>query len=1292
MADFPANPTLGIIFKTTDNTQWYFDGYSWKAGTFAPNQALIHFATSANSGSTVNANSLNFINTQYILANVQPGLTGNANISFALQYPVIANNELIVTANGINFVNNNSVFVNVGTGINGNANVQFGITIPTAVNSGTVVIANSFNYTNTNTVNVTVSSGIAGNANIAFESYMVASANGGSGVKTNSINFVNSPSVIVNVSPDPAGNANVGFSSFFPTSANSGSTVTSNGINFVNTSSVQVNVQSGLTGNANISLESFFPTSANSGSTITSNGINFINTRSVQVNVQSGLTGNANISFQSFFPVSANTGSTVTANGINFTNTESILVAVQTGQTGNANISFSVATTRAINADATLGGTNYYVVGVAATGVNSVPNANTGFYFNGNTATILGSLGVGVTPTQKLEVNLTSGGTNMFLASTTQTPSIGGGGQGLRFGWNTTSAGPTIRLLHGGSYSDAGLLFSTWTSAAEVERMRLDTAGNLGIGASPSYPLDVVKNGVQVGSTTAYLITRFSDATPNKGIHLGYDSGSQTGIVLSASSAASSNLAFWNFDSVSTGWAERARITSTGRLGIGTTNPAYRLQVSDSSSNFVSVISGTSATAGLLLGDTDSATVGRVEYENLNNAMTMFTNGSERIRITSGGNVGVGVSPSVRLHVLTGNSGEGEVRVENSSAVHSSGINFWTGTQRGFVGWRGTSSTSPFNVSGMYLINFDNSSLILGTNNLERMRIDSNGNVGIGSTPSASYRLQITSSGTVNGILVTTGTGGYPQVTGTDGTVTQFGVYAANGIGYAGTQSNHPYVLLTNNTERIRVDTSGNMGVGISPAAKLDVLGVIRSTSPDSGTVLDATALNGGTSYIDSFRSTGSALVFRTNSSGSGVSERVRIDSSGNVGIGLSPSTNLDVRSVIRSTSPDSGTLLSVQATNGGATYIDAFRTAGATLYLRVTNGSGTLLERFTVTQNGITVTGGVGVTQGIYANATDITAARTSTAGAYYFGTGGSKYLFFDGSSYLFGDTGVSITSTTLNATAIAASSLTLTTALSVANGGTASTTRKAASSSIANFGQLENHGTYTDFNSVQQWGGTYVQGSTNGPGIPSAGQYYQCMYSIGADYDWAGGNAYAMQMAIPRTPVGGAPYLSVRFKEGGGATSGWGSWSKIHAGYADTAGSVATSSNVQMSSLGVNTAASGTAGEIRATNNITAYYSDMRLKKYLGAIENPLEKLMSLKGFYYTGNEEAGKLGYNTETPEVGVSAQDVLEVLPEIVKPAPIDDKYYTLDYSRLVPLLIEAIKEQQNQINELKARLH
>jgi hypothetical protein len=130
---------------------------------------------------------------------------------------------------------------------------------------------------------------------------------------------------------------------------------------------------------------------------------------------------------------------------------------------------------------------------------------------------------------------------------------------------------------------------------------------------------------------------------------------------------------------------------------------------------------------------------------------------------------------------------------------------------------------------------------------------------------------------------------------------------------------------------------------------------------------------------------------------------------------------------------------------------------------------------------------------------------------------------------------------------------------------------------------------------------------------------------------------------------------------------------------------GGFTTNSDAQVNSLGVGTAASGTAGEIRATNNITAYYSDERLKNNLGLITDALEKLKSLDGFYFEPNEIAMKLGYEKKV-DVGVSAQRVKAILPEITAPAPIDAKYITVRYEKLIPLLIEAIKELDKKIED------
>jgi hypothetical protein len=126
------------------------------------------------------------------------------------------------------------------------------------------------------------------------------------------------------------------------------------------------------------------------------------------------------------------------------------------------------------------------------------------------------------------------------------------------------------------------------------------------------------------------------------------------------------------------------------------------------------------------------------------------------------------------------------------------------------------------------------------------------------------------------------------------------------------------------------------------------------------------------------------------------------------------------------------------------------------------------------------------------------------------------------------------------------------------------------------------------------------------------------------------------------------------------------------------------------QLGSLGVGTAASGTAGEIRATSTITSGFSDDRLKNRLGGIEGALAKVRTLSGFYYEANETALALGLSAGR-EVGVSAQQVQAVQPEVVAPAPVDEKYLTVRYERLVPLLIEAIKELDVEIQSIKAQL-
>jgi hypothetical protein len=135
-------------------------------------------------------------------------------------------------------------------------------------------------------------------------------------------------------------------------------------------------------------------------------------------------------------------------------------------------------------------------------------------------------------------------------------------------------------------------------------------------------------------------------------------------------------------------------------------------------------------------------------------------------------------------------------------------------------------------------------------------------------------------------------------------------------------------------------------------------------------------------------------------------------------------------------------------------------------------------------------------------------------------------------------------------------------------------------------------------------------------------------------------------------------------------------------------------------VSTLGVNTAA-GPTGELRATGDITAYFSDVRLKDRIEYVKNADEKLYTLNGVFYRQNKLAEQFGYNDYSRQVGLIAQEVQKILPEIVKPAPFDmdendnsrtgENYLTVQYEKLIPLIVETIKIQQIEIEQLREKL-
>jgi hypothetical protein len=123
---------------------------------------------------------------------------------------------------------------------------------------------------------------------------------------------------------------------------------------------------------------------------------------------------------------------------------------------------------------------------------------------------------------------------------------------------------------------------------------------------------------------------------------------------------------------------------------------------------------------------------------------------------------------------------------------------------------------------------------------------------------------------------------------------------------------------------------------------------------------------------------------------------------------------------------------------------------------------------------------------------------------------------------------------------------------------------------------------------------------------------------------------------------------------------------------------------------------------GNLAVTGEMTAYFSDSRLKDNIAVISDAVDKVKQIRGVYYHASDAAVELlGEDKTVQKVGLLAQEVEAVLPNVIRPAPFDvgsdglsksgENYLTLQYERVIPLLVQAIKEQQTQIELLEARI-
>jgi hypothetical protein len=514
-------------------------------------------------------------------------------------------------------------------------------------------------------------------------------------------------------------------------------------------------------------------------------------------------------------------------------------------------------------ASGTAGAPSLAVIGDVNTGLYS-PGADQLAVSTGGTGRLFvdasGNIGVGMTPVDvagfnSVQLSDTNGTYLDFYTSSTQQARI-------------LSLPGDLRI----NQITSGTL-GFWTS--NTERMRLDSAGRVGIGTTDMYgTLNVQRNAAAQYSTIS--LGDFANANNSAGIYGRVGSSGIFGI-----SSAGAPIVFYNGGS---GTGEVVRIDSSGRLGVGTSTPGTALEVM----GYIQTQSGAFGGGGYNFKYSAGNAASRswqlqtdaVVYGDFAIQQSTTQTGSTyepRLYISAAGNIGIGTSSQI-LFV------DKELNINN--ATGSTGFSLSTG---GLARLYFTGNSTAGNITTKGSI-----PLLFGTNETERMRLDANGRLGVG-TSSPGYAFDCVAS--PSGVVAARFRGNSSANDNVQ--IRFFGANAAtdqwavgNAVATDDATRNFDIFDLVSNANRLRIDSSGRVGIGTTvPSALLHVnqpgvtggeYGVrVSQTSATSNALrltIDSTNTLSGLMQESTV-----PLVFGTNNT-----ERARIDSSGRLLVGTS--------------------------------------------------------------------------------------------------------------------------------------------------------------------------------------------------------------------------------------------------------------------------------------------------------------------------------------------------------------------------------------------------------------------